>query len=56
MDVYADDAAATELVEEYVGAPAFQEALRNTVGLLRSSGGELEGDYLATACADQPSS
>lgn len=54
VDVYADDAASAALVQEYAGAPAFQEALRQTVELLRSSGGELEGDFLATACADQP--
>lgn len=53
MDVYADDAASATLVQEYAGAPAFQEALRQTVDLLRSSDGELEGDFLATACADQ---
>jgi hypothetical protein len=54
VDVYADDAASAALVQEYEGAPAFQEALRQTVELLRSSDGELEGDFLATACADQP--
>lgn len=53
-EVYADDAASASLVREYAGAPAFQQALRQTVDLLRSSGGQLEGDFLATACADQP--
>lgn len=54
MDVYDDPSAAAALVQEYAGAPAFQDALRQTVELLESSDGELEGDFLATACADQP--
>lgn len=54
VDVYADDDASEALVQEYAGAPAFQDALRQTLELLRSSDGELEGDFLATACQDQP--
>lgn len=49
-DVYADQAASQALVAEYSGAPRFQEGLEQTLELLRSSGGELEGDFLAQAC------
>lgn len=49
-EVYDDEAASRALVEEYAGAPRFQEGLQQTLALLRSSGGELEGDFLAQAC------
>jgi hypothetical protein len=49
-EVYDDEAASQALVDEYAGAPRFQEGLEQTLELLRSSGGELEGDFLAQAC------
>ncbi len=49
-DVYDDEAASQALVEEHAGAPRFQEGLEQTLELLRSSDGELEGDFLAQAC------